>query len=191
MWTSQPSGTASSPCRDRRRTTPAPSRRRARGGARRRAASTRTRRGTRCGRPAPGRHRARSGSGTSRTGAWRRWRLRSSERQRSTPDTPSRRRAARPVRPTAARRQLTGRHRRRGPPGAPLLRLTRVCSFTPRDVGGQHERRDLTGRAERAATASAASLPTSSVLADQRMKRETLRATVSMSDSSCASYCLW
>ena len=42
-----------------------------------------------------------------------------------------------------------------------------------------------------AATASAASAPTSSVLADQRMKVETLRATVSMSDSSCASYGLW
>ena len=42
-----------------------------------------------------------------------------------------------------------------------------------------------------AATVSAASLPTSSVFADQRMKRDTLRATVSMSDSSCASYCLW
>jgi hypothetical protein len=41
------------------------------------------------------------------------------------------------------------------------------------------------------ATASAASAPTSSALADHRMNVDTLRATVSMSDSSWASYCLW
>ena len=42
-----------------------------------------------------------------------------------------------------------------------------------------------------AATASAASLPTSEVASDRRIQAETLRATVSMSDSSWASYCLW
>jgi hypothetical protein len=42
-----------------------------------------------------------------------------------------------------------------------------------------------------AATASAASRPTSAGLVDDRIHGDTLRATVSMSDSSWASYCLW
>src|SRR5690606_33052743 len=42
-----------------------------------------------------------------------------------------------------------------------------------------------------AATASAASLGRAAVLAEVRIQLDTLRATVSMSLSSWASYCLW
>ena len=63
---------------------------------------------------------------------------------------------------------------------------------TPRDVGRQDERRHLPGRTRtRPRRCRPHRPPTSSVLADQRMNDDTLRATVSMSDSSCASYCLW
>ena len=42
-----------------------------------------------------------------------------------------------------------------------------------------------------AATASAASVATALVLSEKRIQLDTLRATVSMSLSSWASYCLW
>jgi hypothetical protein len=42
-----------------------------------------------------------------------------------------------------------------------------------------------------APTASAASWPTSPGVAEVRIHDDTLRATVTMSDSSWASYCLW
>jgi len=47
------------------------------------------------------------------------------------------------------------------------------------------------GGPEATATASAASAATSSTEAEVRSHVDTLRATVSMSDSSWASYCLW
>ncbi|MFN8017429.1 MAG: hypothetical protein U0P45_04825 [Acidimicrobiales bacterium] len=47
------------------------------------------------------------------------------------------------------------------------------------------------GGPEATATASAASAATSSTEAEVRIQLDTLRATVSMSDSSWASYCLW
>ena len=47
------------------------------------------------------------------------------------------------------------------------------------------------GGPDATATASAASAPTSPGLCENRTQGETLRATVSMSDSSWASYCLW
>ena len=65
------------------------------------------------------------------------------------------------------------------------------AAFAPGHVGRQDQRGDLPRRALDAATASAASRHRSSVLCEVRTQGETLRATVSMSDCSCASYWTW
>ena len=66
------------------------------------------------------------------------------------------------------------------------------CAPSPHDTSaGRISVATWPGGPLAAAIASAASRATSSVLFDVRTHFEKLRATVSMSDCSCASYCVW
>ena len=137
----------------------------------------------------------RSATGTSRTAAWRRSRRRSRAAARSVGSRhavpPTSKAAGSPER-SAVRDRATDIVVDGRAAIAVVLGAGRLAAVAPRDVGRQDRAsRPVRAGRTRPRRASAASLPTSPVLADQRMKLDTLRATVSMSDSSCASYCLW
>ncbi len=161
------------PCRGRRRTTRATWCPRGSGGGAPRAASPRTRRGTRAGRRAPDRRRARGGRGTSRRAAWRRWCWRCGWRRRA-----RRPRQARPPTNSAAgsspRRMAAsvGDERR----CRAAWRRSRAAgrglgAVGPAHVGREDQRGHLPWRPDAAATASAASPGSALVLSEDRIQR--------------------
>ena len=68
----------------------------------------------------------------------------------------------------------------------------RVATLAPGHVRGEDQRRHLAGRPERGGDGlGRVSRPTVCGLVEVRTHDETFRATVSISDCSCASYCAW
>ncbi len=144
-------GRASSPSPGRRRTTPAPWRRRGRGGGPLRAAWSRTRRGTRCGRPGtrPAPRSMRVGNVSHRSlapvvSAIERASASDASRHAVPPTSST---AGSPDRSTCAIAPIAS---------SPIVPARRGClgcgdlaALAPRDVGGQDQRRDLTGRTVR------------------------------------------